>query len=124
MRKLVYAFAITAVGGLTSFAASTSAAPITTGLVSSGAAPMVDDFVQKVHRWRGRWHCSERFGWYRGHKVWHEHCHRRHYYPGPFLHFYLYDDDDWDDDWRWRKKRRRHKDWDDDHRHHKDDDDD
>jgi hypothetical protein len=107
MHKLVYAFAIVAVSGLTSFAASSSATPITGGLALNGAVPIMDSdgLVQKVHGW----HCRKRYGWYHGHKYWHRH--RRacddydyRYSPGyatPFFGFYFDNDG--------RRHRRKHK---------------
>jgi hypothetical protein len=106
MRKLINAIAITAVSGLTSFAASGSAAPIS-GWVSGGAVPTLDSdgLVQKVHGW----HCRKRYGWYRGREYRHRHWQACDGYyggcPGSFFGFYCGNGHDYD-----RPKRRKKKD--------------
>jgi hypothetical protein len=126
MRKLAYTFAIAAVSGLTSFAASTLAMPVTSGVVSDGAVLIMDGdgLVQKVHGF----HCKRKRGPFNRTYGLHRHfraCdryddsyydypydrpyyghypYRRPYYYGgfPFITFGF--GGFGDDDWRWRRR--------------------
>jgi hypothetical protein len=109
MRKLAYAFSISAVSGLTSFAGSSLATPMP-GLFSGLAAQIVqeDDIFQNVHRWQDRWHCRKRYGKHRGRKYRHRHWQAcdEHLggYSGPFFEFYRGDHHHYDRPNRRKKK--------------------
>lgn len=109
MRKLANAFAISAVSGLTSFAASSLATPVP-GLVPGLAAPIVqdDNIFHKVHLWQDRLHCRKRYGLYRGRKYRHRHWEAcdEHFGgdPGTFFGFYRDNDHDYDQPKRRKKK--------------------
>src|SRR5688500_4371354 len=113
MRKLPYLVAAAAIGGMALTAGPSFANPLAGGLTNgiTMAAELDDGLVQKVHRW----HCSRRFGWYRGHKRWHRHWRACDdyddygHYGGPNVSFGVFIGDDDDHDGRRFKKKRRFK---------------
>jgi hypothetical protein len=119
--------AAVAVSGLILAAQPSSATLVSGGVSGVTVMPALEDgFVQKVHGW----HCSRRYGWFRGRKWRHRHIRACDdydddyypytyggYYPGPFIGFGI----DFDDDnhghkhkkKKYYKKKGGKKDWDD-----------
>ena len=86
MHSLRYLTAATAMAGMLILPHAARANPLATNLHVIAATPlMADSLILNVHGW----HCSQKKGWYQGHKVWHRHrraCEAQY-------------DDDYDDDY-------------------------
>jgi hypothetical protein len=97
MQKPPYAFAAAVLSSLALSASPSSAIPLASGLARVTVSEVHEERVQKVHSW----HCRKRYGWYRGHKWWHQHWLACRYY-GPTNRFV---DDDEDDDGHLKSKK-------------------
>jgi hypothetical protein len=98
MQRPPYLLAAAVLSSLALSAGPSSASPLASGLANAIISEVHQDRVQKVHGW----HCRKRFGWYRGHKWWHQHWRACQDYD-PTIGFV---DDDEDDDGRLKSKKR------------------